>query len=331
MTHVHRPATVVRMEQRRLGDSDLMVSAVGLGGNNFSRRKTASETLAGSVAVIHAAIDAGITFIDAADIYGSVVGRAEEFIGEALQGRRDQVVLSTKFGFDATEVYPDLDLGPKGAERYVRHAVEQSLRRLRTDRIDLLQMHSPDPATPIGETLRVLTDLVAEGKVRYVGNSNFSAEQITEADRVARAGGLVRFISAQDEYSLLQRGVEDEILPTADRLGMGFLPYFPLYNGLLTGKYTADSGEGRLRSIKPHLLADVDWEQLSAYQRLCDEAGLTMLQGSISWLAAQRPVATVIAGATQPEQAHQNAAAIRRLDPELVARISRLFAPRRAG
>lgn len=319
------------MEQRRLGDSDLMVSAVGLGGNNFSRRNTASETLAGSVAVIHAAIDAGINFIDGADIYGSVIGRSEEYIAEAIRGRRDQVVLATKFGFDGTAAYPDLDLGPRGGERYIRHAVEQSLRRLRTDRIDLLQMHSPDPDTPVGETLRVLSDLVAEGKVRFVGNSNFSAEQLRQADQVARADGLVRFVSAQNEYSLLSREVERAILPTANQLGLGFLPYFPLYNGLLTGKYTAGSGEGRLRSIKPHLLADVDWEQLAAYQQLCDEAGLTMLQASISWLAAQPPVATVIAGATRPEQARENAAALRPLDAELVERIGRLFEPERAG
>ena len=144
------------MEQRRLGDSDLVVSAVGMGGNNFSRPKTDTETLQGSTEVIHAAIDAGITFFDGADIYGSVIGRSEEFLGAALKGRRDRIVLSTKFGFAGNDAYPGLDLGPNGGERYIRHAVEQSLRRLQTDRIDLLQMHSPDPATPIADMLRVL-------------------------------------------------------------------------------------------------------------------------------------------------------------------------------
>lgn len=238
-------------------------------------------------------------------------------------------MLSTKFGFAGNDAYPGLDLGPNGGERYIRHAVEQSLRRLQTDRIDLLQMHSPDP-TPIAETLRVLTGLVGEGKVRYVGNSNFSPAHIAEADQVARADGFVRFVSAQDEYSLLARGVEREVLPTVNRLGMGFLPYFPLYNGLLTGKYTAEGGQGRLSKIKPHLLADVDWDRLSAYQRLCDQAGLTMLQ-AISWLAAQPPVTTVIAGATRPEQARQNAAAPGRLDDSLLQRISDLFGPPQAG
>lgn len=314
------------METRRLGDSDLLVSVVGLGGNNFSRPKTDSETMEGSVAVIHAAIDAGVTFIDGADIYGYPPTRSEEFIGEALKDARDQVVLSTKFGWQDVDLYPDIDLGPKGGERYIRHAVEQSLRRLRTDRIDLLQMHYPDAATPIEETLRVLTDLVREGKVRYIGNSNFSAAQLIEADEVARKNGFVRFVSAQNEYSLLERQAEKELLPAADQLGMGVFPYYPLFNGLLTGKYTKGSGEGRLSKIKPHLLEVVDWDQLTAYQQLCDQAGLTMLEATFSWLAAQRPIASVIAGATTPEQIRANAAAVRPIDQELNDAISALFA-----
>ncbi|MGI5952332.1 MAG: aldo/keto reductase, partial [Brooklawnia sp.] len=279
------------METRRLGDSDLMVSVVGMGGNNFSRPKTASETQEGSVAVIQAAIDAGITFIDGADIYGTPPGTSEEFIAEAIKGRRDQVVLSTKFGFQGVDMYPDQDLGPKGGERYIRYAVEQSLRRLQTDRIDLLQMHSPDPDTPIAETLRVLTDLVAEGKVRHVGNSNFTAEQLVAADEAARANGFVRFVSAQNGYSLIEREAETELLPTAERLGLGFFPYYPLFNGLLTGKYTQGIGEGRLSKIKPQLLETTDWDRLKAYQQLCDEAGFTMLQATFSWMAAQAPIA----------------------------------------
>lgn len=314
------------MEQRRLGDSELRVSAIGMGCNNFSRPGTATETLEGSVAVIHAAIDAGITFFDGADLYGSPSGRSEEFLGDALKGHRDKVVLSTKFGFVDNNLYSDLNLGAKGSERYLRHAVHESLRRLQTDRIDLLQMHSPDPVTPIGETLRVLTELVDEGKVGHVGNSNFSPAQLAEADEVARQNGFVRFISAQNEYSLIKRQVEVEVLPTVRRLGLGFLPYYPLYNGLLTGKYTASAGEGRLRSIKPKLLENVDWKQLEAYRALCGEAGLTMLEASFSWLLAQNSVSSVIAGATTPDQARMNARALRPLDDELVARISELFA-----
>lgn len=313
------------MEQRALGDSELKVSAIGMGCNNFSRPKTATETLQGSIAVIHAAIDAGITFFDGADLYGSAPGRSEEYLGEALKDRRDKVVLATKFGFDDADLYPGLDLGAKGRRRYIRHAVHESLRRLQTDHIDLLQMHSPDPSTSVAETLRVLTELVDEGKVGHVGNSNFSPAQLVEADEMSRANGLVRFISAQNEYSLIHRQAEAELLPTVRRLGLGFLPYYPLYNGLLTGKYTSQSGDGRLRSIKPDLLAAVDWQRMAAYRALCDEAGLTMLEASISWLAAQDPVSSVIAGATTPEQARLNAQALRPLDADLIDRIGELF------
>ncbi len=313
------------METRTIADTDLVVSAVGMGCNNFSRLQTAAETLEGSIAVIHAAIDAGITFFDCADIYGSAPGRSEEFLGAALAGRRDEVVLATKFGFASVDVYPDLDLGPKGGERYIRHAVDNSLGRLGTNRIDLLQMHSPDPDTPILETLQVLDDLVRQGKVRHIGNSNFSAEQIAEADRVARSNGLTRFVTAQNEYSLLSRDAEAELLPMARDLGLGFLPYFPLYNGLLTGKYSATGGSGRLRDLKPHLLENVDWHQLEAYHQICERAGLTMVQASISWLAAQQPVASVIAGATTPDQARANAAALHQLDEAVITEISNLF------
>ncbi len=314
------------METRRLGDSDLMVSVVGMGGNNFSRPKTASETQEGSVAVIQAAIDAGITFIDGADIYGTSPGTSEEFIAEAIKGRRDQVVLSTKFGFQGVDMYPNQGLGPKGGERYIRYAVEQSLRRLQTDRIDLLQMHSPDPDTPIAETLRVLTDLVAEGKVRHVGNSNFTAGQLVAADEAARANGFVRFVSAQNGYSLIEREAEAELMPTAERLGLGFFPYYPLFNGLLTGKYTQGSGEGRLSTIKPQLLATTDWDRLQTYQQVCDEAGFTMLEATFSWMAAQPPIASIIAGITRPDQARANAAAVRPMDAGLLKRISDIFA-----
>ncbi len=296
------------MEQRSIGSSDLVVSTVGLGCNNFSRPGTATESREGSIAVIHAAIDAGITFLDGADIYGNPPGRSEEFIGEALAGRRDQVVLATKFGHANSAMPGGEEHGPKGGRRYLRWAVDNSLRRLRTDRIDLLQMHTPDPKTTIGETLRVLNDLVSEGKVRHIGSSNFSADQLYEADFVARENGFVRFTSAQSEYSLVERGVEAGVLPACRDLGLGFLPYFPLKSGLLTGKYTREGGTGRL-TTRPKILAGANWEQLDAYRALCDEHGLTMLQASIGWLLAQDPVSSVISGVTTPEQVAQNAGA----------------------
>lgn len=296
------------MQQRTLGHSGLVVSAIGMGCNNFSRPGTATEWQDGSTAVIHAAIDAGITFFDGADIYGGKPGQSEELMGVALKGRRDEVVLATKFGHQDFAMPGYEGRGHKGAEKYVRHAVENSLRRLQTDRIDLLQMHTPDPKTPIGETLRVLNDLVSEGKVRHIGSSNFSADQLYEADFVARENGFVRFTSAQSEYSLVERGVEAGVLPACRDLGLGFLPYFPLKSGLLTGKYTREGGTGRL-TTRPKILAGANWEQLDAYRALCDEHGLTMLQASIGWLLAQDPVSSVISGATTPEQVTQNAGA----------------------
>lgn len=313
------------MEQRTLGTSDLTVSVVGMGCNNFSRPGTATETQEGSTAVIHAAVDAGVTFFDGADIYGGEPGRSEEFMGVALRGRRDKVVLSTKFGHSRYEISGYDAYGAKGREKYVRHAVEQSLTRLQTDRIDLLQMHTPDRSTPIEETLRVLTALVEEGKVRHVGNSNFDAGLLEEADRVARENDFVRFVTAQDEYSLLSREVEKSILPTARALALGFLPYFPLKGGLLSGKYTRTSGEGRL-TRRPDALAGTNWDQLDAYRALCDAEGLTMLQASVGWLLAQDPIRCVIAGATRPEQVEQNVAAGQsRLPDDLVDKISELF------
>ena len=298
------------MEQRNVGSFELSVSAVGMGCNNFSRKGTATETLEGSVAVINAALDAGITFFDGADIYGSEPGRSESFLGAALKGRRDEVVLSTKFGFAGVTMPGSEGWGPKGSARYVRNAVDASLTRLDTDRIDLLQIHSPDPSTPIEETLGALSELVTEGKIRYFGHSNYSAEQARHAAQVAAEAGLDGFISSQIEYSLLHRTPEAELLPTAQDLGLGVFPYFPLANGLLTGKYTRDGGgEGRVRSLKPHLLETTNWDLLDAYQRICDEAGHSMLTVSIAWLLWHEPIASVIAGATRPDQVTQNAKA----------------------
>jgi aryl-alcohol dehydrogenase-like predicted oxidoreductase len=212
---------------RTLGEGGPEVSVVGLGTNNFGARCDLEE----SRAVIEAALDEGVTLIDTADIYSQ--GTSEEYIGESLAGRLDRVVIATKFG-KPMDGGPDL---PRGSRDYIRWAAEGSLRRLRTDAIDVYQMHEPDPQTPIAETLAALHELVQEGTVRHIGSSNFSAQQIEDADRIARERGLIRFVSAQNHYSLVEREVEDEILPTCERLGIGMLPFFPLASGLLTGKY----------------------------------------------------------------------------------------------
>jgi aryl-alcohol dehydrogenase-like predicted oxidoreductase len=293
------------IEHRPLGPSGLVVSSVGLGCNNFGRAGTATETQEGTDAVVHAALDAGVTLLDTADMYGGTPGRSEQMLGKAIAGRRDEVVLATKFGLDMQGTNGP-DWGVRGSRRYVRLAVESSLRRLGTDRIDLYQMHAPDPVTPIEETLSVLDDLVREGKVRYIGHSNFAGWQIAEAEFTAAIAGTTAFVSAQDEYSPLARGVEAEVLPAVRAYGIGFLPYFPLYNGLLSGKYTrADApADGRLTRLKPEVLAKAPWDVLEEYQRFCDERGV--LQATFAWLLAQPGLSSVIAGATKPEQIVQN-------------------------
>lgn len=295
------------IEHRPLGPSGLVVSTVGLGCNNFGRRGTASESQEGTDAVVRAALDAGVTLFDTADVYGGAPGMSEEMLGRSIAGRRDEVVLATKFGMDMQGANGP-DWGVRGSRRYVRLAVESSLRRLGTDWIDLYQMHRPDDVTPIEETLSVLDDLVREGKIRYVGHSNFAGWQIAEAELTASIAGTTPFVSAQDEYSPLARRVEAEVLPAVRAYALGFLPYFPLSNGLLTGKYTRSGGpsDGRLTTSKPQLLADAPWEVLEDYQRFCDERGVTMLQATFAWLLAQPGLSSVIAGATKPEQITQN-------------------------
>jgi len=295
---------------RRLGNSGLAVSATGLGCNNLGRPNTVTQTLEGTQAVIDAAVDAGITLFDVADIYGSPQGRSEELLGAALGKRRADVVVATKFGMDMHGVNgPDFDA--RGSRWYVRRAVENSLRRLQTDWIDLYQLHQPDPATPIAETLAALDELVAEGKVRYVGHSNFAGWQVADAAWQARVDQRTPFISAQNEYSLLNRGLEAELLPAAREFGLGVLPFYPLANGLLSGKYTrGDAPRGsRLQAIKPQLLDSAPWERLERLQTFADERGVTMLQVAFGWLLAQEPVTAVIAGATTPEQIRANAEA----------------------
>ncbi|MCV7565277.1 aldo/keto reductase [Micrococcus luteus] len=298
------------MRHTRLGRSGLTVSVVGLGCNNLGRPGTATLEQAGTDAVVHAALDAGITFFDVADVYGAEPGLSEERLGRALGARRDEVVIGTKFGMDMGGVAGD-DGGARGSRRYIVRAVEDSLRRLGTDWIDLYQFHTPDPATPIEETLRALDDLVRAGKVRYVGHSNRAGWQIAQAEYVARELGVERFVSTQNHYNLLDRRAELEVVPAAAEFGLGVLPYFPLANGLLTGKYSqGDAPEGsRLSHVRQHMVADADLEQLAAFGRFARERGITEVQAAIGWLAAQGPVSSVIAGATRAAQVVENAAA----------------------
>ncbi|WP_213451619.1 aldo/keto reductase [Rhizomonospora bruguierae] len=297
------------MTYRRLGRSGLVVSAVGLGCNNFGRKLD----LDGTRAVVHAALAAGITLFDTADMYGRPRGTSEELLGAALKGRRDDVVLATKFGM-TMEGDNGPDWGARGARRYIARAVEASLRRLDTDYIDLYQMHEPDPATPIEETLSALDDLVRAGKVRYLGNSNFAAWQVAEADWVARTNRLTPFVSAQNEYSLLTRGVEAELVPACERYGLGILPFFPLNSGLLSGKYrrgAAPAPGSRLSQERyAQVLANAPWDTVEALEAYASQRGRTLLEVAIGGLAARPAVASVIAGATTPEQVWTNAGAI---------------------
>jgi aryl-alcohol dehydrogenase-like predicted oxidoreductase len=315
------------MLTRNLGNSDLKISAVGLGCNNFSRPGTPTETLEGTKSVLDAAIEQGITLLDTAELYGDPKGGSEDLMGQALVGRRDKVILATKFGHMAGGPTGSEGRGAPGSAAYIAHAVEGSLTRLRTDRIDLYQLHTPDANTPIGDTIAALAGLVHDGKVRFIGHSNLTDEQIREAATVAAELGLSPFVSAQNEYSLMARGVEADVLPTVRELGLGFLPYFPLYNGLLTGKYTREGGEGRLTRQRPEVLGSVDWDLMERYQTLCDEAGVTMLEATFAWLLAQPGVSSVIAGATRPDQVEANAkAGMTVLEDDVTSAISALFA-----
>lgn len=284
------------MQTRSLGAGGPQVSVVGLGTNNFGPRIDYEA----AVAVVDAALDAGVTLFDTADIYGQ--GTSEEFIGRALEGRRDRVLIATKFGKEMDESPSDR----RGSREYIRQAVERSLERLRTDVIDVYQMHEPDPNTPLDETLGALHELVQEGKVRYVGSSNYSAEQLEQADTLARERALTRFVSAQNHYSLVEREIEDDVLPACERLGIGQLPYFPLASGLLTGKYTrgVEATEGRLAGRE---IAEERWERAEALQRYADERGVPLLHVAIGGLLGLSPaVSSVIAGATKPEQVRAN-------------------------
>jgi aryl-alcohol dehydrogenase-like predicted oxidoreductase len=269
-----------------------------------------------------------VTLFDTADIYGKERGLSETLMGKSLEGKRDGIVLATKFGMDMGGLNGP-DWGARASRRYIRLAVEGSLRRLRTDWIDLYQLHRPDGITPIEETLETLDDLIAEGKIRYIGHSNLSGWEIAEAEFTARLNQHPRFISAQNEYSLLARDAEREVLPAVNRYGLGFLPFFPLYNGLFTGKFTREGGpaDSRIMHTRKYLLDNAPWDRVERYQAFCDERGVTMLAATFAWLLAQPGLTSVIAGATKPEQIIANAEAATAWSPttDEVNAISEIF------
>lgn len=317
------------MQYRRVGSSGLVVSAIGFGCNNLGRPNSATEDRDEAVRVVKAAVDAGITFFDTADTYGKTPGLSEQYLGQALRPVRDQVIIGTKFGLDMQGANGP-DFGARGSRRYIMTAVEASLRRLGTDYLDLLQYHSPDPDTPIDETLAALDQLVRDGKVRYIGHSNFSGWQIAQAEYVAKELGTERFISAQNHYNLMDRRAELEVLPAAAAFRLGVFPYFPLNNGLLTGKYHPEGGPAgsRLSYVRQHMVANADWHQLDRYSAFATERGMTEVEVAFGWLAAQHPVASVIAGATRVEQVQQNAQALEHtLTEEDLAQLDEIFPP----
>lgn len=297
---------MTEMTYRPLGDSGLRVSTVGIGCNAFGTRiggDTVQE-------IVDAAIEEGITLFDTADTYGR--GESETLLGEALNSRREEVIVATKFGMDMQGANGP-DWGARGSRRYIRRAVEASLRRLGTDWIDLYQLHRPDPVTPIDETLAALSELVTEGKVRYIGSSNLAGWQVVEADWTARTSGYSAFISAQNKYSLLDREPEEELVPACETVGVGVLPFFPLEYGLLTGKYSRDQGApqgSRLAADnQAERLAGADWDEIERLTAYAEARGLSLLQVAIGGLAAQPAVSSVIAGVTSADQVRSNAAA----------------------
>lgn len=309
------------METREVGKSGLLVSLVGLGCNNFG-----VLPLEASRKVVHRALDLGVTLFDTADVYGNR-GGSEEQLGEILGARRKDIVLATKFGMPMDEA------GAKSgaSRRYIAEAVEASLKRLKTEWIDLYQLHRPDPSTALEETLEALDQLVRQGKVRHIGCSNLPGAQVAEAAGIAADRGLAPFISAQDEYSLLVRGIEKELIPALEKCGMGLLPYFPLASGLLTGKYKhgADIPAGTRMSVMKRLadryMTERNWDIVQKLDAFCAARQHSLLELAFSWLASRPCLASVIAGATRPEQIEQNVQAVNwRLAPEDLAEIDRI-------
>jgi aryl-alcohol dehydrogenase-like predicted oxidoreductase len=312
------------MECRKLGRSDLNVSVVGLGCNNFGMLP-----IERSRQVVDRAIALGVTLFDTADVYGNR-GGSDEQLGEFLGSRRKDIVLATKFGM------PMDDAGAKkgASRRYIMDAAEASLKRLKTDWIDLYQLHQPDPETPLEETLGALNELVRAGKARYIGCSNLSAAQVAEAARIAGEKHWAGFVSSQDEYSLLVRGIEQELIPELQRRGMALLPYFPLASGLLTGKYKreeqipAGTRMAVMKRLADRYMTEENWNKVEKLEAFCAERGHTMLELAFSWLASRPCLASIIAGATRPEQIEQNVQAVNwKLSADDLAEIDRVTAP----
>jgi aryl-alcohol dehydrogenase-like predicted oxidoreductase len=293
------------MTYAQLGRSGLTVSTVGLGCNNFGARMPDEDV----PKVVDAALDAGITLFDTADVYGNR-GGSETLLGKALGSRRGEAIVASKFGADMGGANGP-DWGVRGSRRYIRLAVEASLRRLGTDWIDLYQMHTPDPHTPIEETLAALSELVTEGKVRYIGSSNFAGWQVVDADWTASSSGYEPFISAQNEYSWLKRGIEAELVPALDHTGQSLLPYFPLASGLLTGKYKRGqpAPDGTRLAGQAARLESADFDTVEALEKFAADRGISILHVAMGGLAAMPTVGSVIAGATKVEQIEQNVAA----------------------
>jgi aryl-alcohol dehydrogenase-like predicted oxidoreductase len=310
------------VELRTLGKSGLQVSLVGLGCNNFGMKLDREATRK----VVDAAIEHGITLFDTADIYGNR-GGSENFLGEVLGGRRKAIVLATKFGMQMDKA----GTLKGGSRRYIMAAAEDSLRRLKTDWLDLYQIHQPDPLTPIEETLRALDDLVHQGKVRYLGCSNLPAWQVVAAHWTSKLHNLNSFISCQDEYSLLVRDPDRELIPAMQAYGLGLLPYFPLASGMLTGKYhrnaalPAGTRFALMESLANRYMNEANWTIVEALEKFANSRSHSILELAFSWLAARSPVASVIAGATTPEQVAQNVKAAEwKLLPEDLAEVERI-------
>jgi aryl-alcohol dehydrogenase-like predicted oxidoreductase len=291
------------MDYRPLGKSGIKVSAIGLGCNNFGLRADLAQTKG----VVDKAIELGITFFDTADRYGSPHGSSETFLGQALGARRKDIVLASKFG----NAMDDSGQMQGASPRYIRIAVEASLKRLRTDWIDLYQFHRPDPKTPIEESLRTLEDLKREGKIRHIGCSQFSPAQVREAAAAAKRAGIAGIVTAQNHYNLLKRDMEDDFIPALRESGIGFIPFYPLAGGLLTGKYKPDSAPEGSRFHTPReqerrAMGENPWPKLEKLEKFCAARGRSMLELAVSWLLAKPELASVIAGATRPEQIEQN-------------------------
>jgi len=311
------------MEKRRLGQSNLEISAVGVGCNNFGGR----TDFEGTRAVVHRALDLGVTLFDTADVYGNK-GKSEEFLGEILKDRRKDIVIATKFGMPMSD-----SARPRDASRaYVMRAAEASLKRLRTDWIDLYQVHRPDPKTPAEETMRALDNLIKQGKVRAIGCSNFSAAELDNAQDAAARAHASAFVTVQDEYSLLARDIERGLIPAMAQRHLSLLPYFPLASGLLTGKYRryADAPKGARLSYSAHhadVLNEKNWARLDKLNAVAERTGHSLLEFAFGWLLAKPIIGSVIAGATKPEQIEQNvAAAAKRPSPAVIAEIDAITA-----